>query len=310
MGAPAVVMNMFYTGLGIARSLGGQGVPVIGLTSRKGIYGNATRYARTVIAPDSKSEPEALLGYLLRMGKETGTRPVIFPTRDHDVVFLDRFREELAPYFTPVIPDRSALAVCLDKWRTYIAACEAGVPAPRSWLIQESGDLETMLSEITFPCVLKPLEAHHWRAGGNWEIVGGRKAIPASSAGELVAEYAIVSRAEKRALVQEVIPGGDDHLLIFACYFDRTSKLAAGLHIRKLVQVPEGFGTGCIVETVDASELLEPTVRLLEKLHFTGIAEVEYKWDRATREYKLIEINPRAWDQHSIARAAGIDLIH
>jgi hypothetical protein len=45
MPPPAIVMNMFYTGLGIARSLGERGVPVVGLTARRGAYGNWTRYA-------------------------------------------------------------------------------------------------------------------------------------------------------------------------------------------------------------------------------------------------------------------------
>ena len=29
----AIVMNMFYTGLGIARSLGAQGIPIVGLSA-------------------------------------------------------------------------------------------------------------------------------------------------------------------------------------------------------------------------------------------------------------------------------------
>ena len=55
----AVVMNMFDTGLGIARSLGSRGIPVIGLSAQSGVYGNATRYAKVLPSPDSKAEPEA-----------------------------------------------------------------------------------------------------------------------------------------------------------------------------------------------------------------------------------------------------------
>ena len=33
--APAIVMNMFYTGLGIARSLGERGISVIGITAER-----------------------------------------------------------------------------------------------------------------------------------------------------------------------------------------------------------------------------------------------------------------------------------
>src|SRR3954451_24943811 len=104
MPATAVVMNMFYTGLGIARSLGERGVPVIGLSAERGIYGNYTRYARIRRCPDSRSAPEELLTALIELGREIGERSVIFPTRDDDCLFLDRFRTELQPYFTPVLP--------------------------------------------------------------------------------------------------------------------------------------------------------------------------------------------------------------
>ncbi len=90
---------------------------------------------------------------------------------------------------------------------------------------------------------------------------------------------------------------------------DRGSNLIAGFNIQKLVQEPEGYGTGCIVQSVDRPELFKPTIRLLQELRYTGIAEVEYKWDAVTGEYKLIEINPRPWDQHRLGKACGTDLV-
>ena len=38
-----------------------------------------------------------------------------------------------------------------------------------------------MIGEVTYPCVLKPVSAHQWRQGNNWQIVGSRKAIGISS---------------------------------------------------------------------------------------------------------------------------------
>src|SRR5215831_3983110 len=133
MPATAVVMNMFYTGLGIARSLGARGVPVVGLTAQRGIYGNFTRYAKTVRCPDSRDNPEELLAFLLTLAPELQGRPVIFPTRDHDLVFLDRFRAQLEPFYALAIPETAVLRRCLDKWETYVCAREAGIPAPRCW---------------------------------------------------------------------------------------------------------------------------------------------------------------------------------
>jgi predicted ATP-grasp superfamily ATP-dependent carboligase len=152
--------------------------------------------------------------------------------------------------------------------------------------------------------------AQDWRTGANWDLVGARKAIRIANERELLATYAQVSRAHKRLLLQELVPGGDEHLLVAACYLDQQSEFVAGFNARKLVQEPAGFGTGCIVQADSCPEIFEPTVRLLRSIRFTGIAEVEYKWNTARQEYQLIEINPRPWDQHRLGKGCGTDLIH
>jgi D-aspartate ligase len=306
----AVVMNLFYTGLGIARSLGERGVPVIGLTAHQSAYGSLSRYVTPIRAADSSTEPETLLRQMIELGQKLRARAVLFPTRDSDVVLIDRFRQELEPYFLSVIPGGDALERCLNKWETYRWATKVGVPAPKSWLVQDHEDLRRAAQKISYPCVLKPVVAHHWRSGGNWELVGARKAISVASPEQLLAEYADVLRADRRVLIQEIVPGGDECLFVAACYVDRQSNFQAGFNVRKLVQNPPGFGTGCIVQSVDRPELFERTIALLRAMEFTGIAEVEYKWDATDKEYKLIEVNPRPWDQHRLGAASGVDLIH
>src|SRR5262249_24751276 len=227
----------------------------------------------------SRREPEALLAYLIQLGKQIGSRSLIFPTRDDDVLFLDRFRDELEPFFIATIPAHSVLHACLDKSETAIWAQLAGVPAPQCWLIKGQDDLSSVLPQLKYPCVLKPVEAHHWREANHWELVGARKAIAIASEAELTAEYRTISQANPRALVQEMVQGADDCLMIAACYMDRRSNYVAGFNTQKALQIPEGFGTGCIVKSAECPELLERTAALLRQMRYTGIAEVEYKWD-------------------------------
>lgn len=308
MRSPAVVMNMYYTGLGIARSLGEHGVPVIGLTAQKRVYGSFTRYAKRVLCPDSRTEPERLFEFLIEMSRRVGERMVIFPTRDDDVLFLDRYREKLAPYFVPVVPERNVIEICLDKWQTYLWAQRTGVPTPQCWLINNLQELQRQLPEIAFPCVLKPVSAYAWRQGANWQVVGGRKAVAVTSSAQLLEEYAVVSHADPRVLLQELIPGGDERLVIAAGYLDRESNWVAGFNTRKLLQVPDGFGTGCIVQATHSPQLIGTAGALLRTIGFSGIAEVEFKWNDARSQYQLIEINPRPWDQHRLGRNCGADL--
>ena len=306
----AVVMNMFYTGLGIARSLGERGIRVIGLSAHRGIYGNFTRHAEIRECPDSREDPEGLEEFLLRLGEELDGPALLFPTRDDDVLFLDRSRNRLGDRFTPVLASTPALRACLDKWATYELARNVGVSVPQTWKIETLEDLLPQLDEIHYPCVMKPLSAHYWRKGDNWKTVRARKAICLASAEELIEEYRLVAAADPRVVIQEVVPGGDDHLFIAACYMDRSARLAAAFTAQKVLQVPEGFGTGCIVQTADRPELVATASGLLQAIQFTGIAEVEFKWDAVSASYKLIEINPRPWDQHRLGHAAGVDLIY
>jgi predicted ATP-grasp superfamily ATP-dependent carboligase len=47
---------------------------------------------------------------------------------------------------------------------------------------------------------------------------------------------------------------------------------------------------------------------LLQACGYRGLAEVEFKQDKATGKFQLIEVNPRHWDQHELGRLVGVNL--
>src|SRR5690348_8635853 len=82
---PVIVMNMYSSGLGIARDLADSGVRVIGFSAERGVCGNYTRTAEIRITPNSQTDPEKMVDYLMSVAGELNGA-VIFPTRDADVV--------------------------------------------------------------------------------------------------------------------------------------------------------------------------------------------------------------------------------
>ncbi len=303
---PVIIMNMFYSGLAIARDLAGTGLKVIGLSADRKAYGNFTRFCDVRFAPDSQSEPEKLAAYLKSAAAELGGA-VIFPTRDADVVFLDRHREDLKDYRLS-IPSRESLRRVLDKGQLVEAAKAAGVPAPRTLVVRNASDLERVPAEAGFPCVVKPVSSYQWRGEGNWQAVGCRKAFRADSASELKEEYGRVAQVNPEVLVQEWIPGSTADIAIMGGYFGNGSEPLGYFCARKLVQEPDDFGTGCVVQNVSLQEIVEPSARLCKSLAYRGMAEIEYKRDANTGEYKLIEINTRHWDWHQLAHMSGTNL--
>lgn len=303
---PVLIMNMFYSGLAIARDLAGTGVKVIGLSADRNAYGNFTRFCEVRQTPDSQSEPEQLAKYLQSVADEL-EGAVIFPTRDADVVFLDRYRDELKSYRIS-IPPRDSLPRVLDKASLVEAAKTAGVPAPKTMVVRNTGDVERVGPEVGFPCVVKPVSSYQWRGAGKWEAVGCRKAFRAESVEELREEYSRVSQVNPEVLVQEWIPGSTRDIAIMGGYFGAGSEALGYFCARKLVQEPDDFGTGCVVQNVDLREIVEPSIRLCKSLGYRGMAEIEYKRDERTGEYKLIEINTRHWDWHQLGHMSGLNL--
>jgi predicted ATP-grasp superfamily ATP-dependent carboligase len=85
----------------------------------------------------------------------------------------------------------------------------------------------------------------------------------------------------------------------------------AALVARRRRQYPIDFSyTSTYVETAVCPEVEDAGRRFLAALGFTGIAEVEFKYDRRDGRYKILDVNPRIWTWAALGAAAGVDFPH
>src|SRR6185437_5627071 len=131
---PVIVLNLYHTGLAIARDFAGTGLRVVGLSAERNCFGNHTRYCEVRLAPNSQRDPEQLVSYLLSLKEELGGA-VIFPTRDADVVMLDEHRDILSKYFRLAVPPSDCLRRVLDKNALAEIAQRVGLSVPRTTLV-------------------------------------------------------------------------------------------------------------------------------------------------------------------------------
>jgi D-aspartate ligase len=52
---------------------------------------------------------------------------------------------------------------------------------------------------------------------------------------------------------------------------------------------------------------VEPSLRLLTAIRYTGLVEVEFKRDWRDGQFKLLDLNPRVWGWHTVGNRAGVD---
>lgn len=303
-----VVMNLSYTGLGLARALAGNGIRIVGIGSNKRAYGRFSRHLIFLHSPDSLTQRDELCQFLIALARKEPCRPLIFPTRDHDVIFLRDYREQLEQFFIYTQPPTAVLDMVLNKWTMHFIAQKLQIKVPQTFLIENRNQMEAFSSTINYPALLKPVYASDWRREGIWDSCGRQKAILGRSPEALCQAYQKIEALAPRVLLQEFIEGEETDIYTYCSYCNRDSEIIASFNTRKVRQVPEMIGTGIVVQSAENSELSERSEKLLKHIAYYGISEIEYKRDPRTGEYYLIEINPRFWDQHRLSTCIGLNL--
>ena len=304
---PVFVMNVYYSGLGIARSLHGRGIDVFGLSSEADAPGMTSGFFNGIYeVPNGRDEPDALYRRLLELRTKHSDAPVIFPTRDFDVLFLHHYGQQLSPFYR--VPQDGGFDCLMDKLELAKTASRLGMAVPPTIVCSSAQELQERLGTIRFPVVVKPRFAYLWRRKSAWEAVGARKAFLVESADELHREYERIAGLNPEILIQEYIAGSDSDIVVCCCYVSRNHGLLGHFTAKKLRQNPPLFGTGCAIEATDIPEIVPLAALILESSGYSGLAEVEFKHDKDSNTFYLIEINPRHWDQHELGTRVGVNL--
>jgi predicted ATP-grasp superfamily ATP-dependent carboligase len=261
-------------------------------------YSQYTR--RTLPWPNGDGEAQA--AHLLELAERYQlNRWVLFPTSDESAALLSKFHTVLSSRFRVSAPVWDVLRWAYDKRLTYKLAAEQRVDYPHTIYPAGEADLEGVSGAL--PGILKP--ATH----ATTNRFTADKAWPVANREELLARYRQARELipPDLILVQERIPGGGESQFSYAALCCDGQPIAS-LTARRTRQYPIDFGySSSLVETLDVPEIVAPSRRLLAAIRYTGLVEVEYKFDARDGRYKLLDINPRLWTWAPLGARAGID---
>ncbi len=108
-------------------------------------------------------------------------------------------------------------------------------------------------------------------------------------------------------IVQEIIPGPDTSHYKYCSYTSREGHTLLEFTLRKIRQYPIRFGVGAIVESIRYQELVNTGRRFFSSIGYRGVGSAEFKYDHRDGILKLIELNPRYWQQNSLPTACGMN---
>jgi D-aspartate ligase len=282
---PAIVVGFETNGLGVARALARDGVPVIGLSAPYRHPAAWTRTARVRPLPDWSEE--ALIRELLGLADNFRGRAPLLITKDEAVLWVSAHREELERRYFIALPDRETTGTLMSKDRFQQVAEHEGWPVPRTWQVETEQELESVIADLPFPCILKPRVKN-----SAFRKHAPKKAFVLKGSSELRNTYREVAQWEQEVVIQEYVGGGDDRVAFCLGYWDQNHQPLITFCGRKLRQWPIQCGNTSVCEP--APELwrarIEPlAISIFAKLGFFGLGSIEFKMRPETEEPVIME---------------------
>ncbi len=297
----ALVLGTSYRALGVVRSLGRHNIPVRVVRHDDSGVAKWSRYTGRPLAWTAGDE-DAQLRHLLDLAERHGLDGwTLIPTDDDMAVLVSRGADRLRERYITAAPEWDAMQWAYDKRLTYRLGVDLGIPQPRTWFGTSLSELETAWDEG--PAILKPAIKR-----GHSRFVD-EKAWPVQDRASLKARYeeACTAVPADEIMLQELIPGNGRDQLSYAA-LAQEGQVLASITARRARQQPMDFGRhSTYVETIVSTDVAEAGRRVIERLRYTGIVEVEFKRDARDGRPKLLDINARTWGWHTLGARAGVD---
>ena len=280
--SPALILGGGANAISVARSLGQAGIPIHAAGHPVSPV-RTSRYCTSFAEfPTSASLQEWMLEWLERGPREG----VVLPCADDGLEVVARHREQLMAWgYVPIEADDDVLLAMLDKRETYLRARKAGIEVPHTVTPEDVDELDALVEELAYPCVLKPVHSHLFaRLSGTTA-----KVLFAHNGEELRNTFRRMHALGLQMLITESIPGAEDQYFSYYGYMDSDGQSLLHFTKRKIRQYPVRFGLASYQVSEWCPDAAEVGLRFFQGVGLRGIGNVEFKRDSRDGRIKLIE---------------------
>jgi predicted ATP-grasp superfamily ATP-dependent carboligase len=281
--------------LGIVRCLGQKGIKVTALVNSQSDLASYSRYCyRIEIAPKpaETGSTDAVLEILRRTSYD-----LLIPVGYAATESLARRRADILAVTKIEIASYEQIRAAADKRYVSDLACRLGLPVPRAFYPEVRADVEQAKEILHYPVVIKPL------------LESSKATVRyVQSADRLLSTYQEV--CEQNGFVKGNLPMLQEYIPGFGCGFFALYQHGVCKRIfmhRRIRENPPSGGASTCAESFYDETLKKSGICLLDHMQWHGVAMVEYRYDTRSREYKLLEVNPKFWGSLDLALAANAE---
>lgn len=299
-GLPGViVIEGHVQGLANTRALGKAGIPVI-VVSEHNCLARYSRYCRKFFKCPGYLTNE-FIDFLLKLTiSERVQEWVLLPSNDHAVYNISCNIERLKTSYRIISPEPKILETIYNKELLIKLCTSIDIPVPLSWFPVSPDEIDRL--ELIFPLLVKG------KNGLTFYKNMGEKAFLINSQESLlkVRDKIMKNSSFSNVYLQNLLPVEKNKPVSFTAFSIKGEVKSYWMGV-KIREHPFNFGTATYSRSVNKHELIPFAEKLIRKLGFTGVCEIEFMIDPRDNEYKLIEVNARTWLWVDMAIKSGIN---
>lgn len=281
--------------LAIVRSLGAAGIEVHAFPFDPEAPALKSRFIdhvhkAPVFEQDQVAWCKALVNLLLKQHHD-----LVIPSGDPAIMALHAHQHEL-PHCKFAIPQNAAIDALFDKEQTHILCDALDIKTAPCARLSDTDTPDILISRFGLPLVIKPRRSYDSISGQMRE-----KVEIIETHGELENCLASVSN-RSRLLVEGYFVGSGTGVSVLC---ENGSILQAFQH-RRLREGKGGCSSYRISEAVNP-DLRRAVERISQKLKHTGVCMFEFRVNKKTGDWILLEVNARFWGSMQLPQSLGLD---
>jgi D-aspartate ligase len=213
---------------------------------------------------------------------------IVFPASEEGFKLVSQYRKELSSLCQIIaLPSHDDLHTAFDKWSLYLFLKQHNIPVPETFLLTES----EQFNQLDYPVLLKPIDG------------SGGKNIQKLDHFDKENFQFIIDHPDETYIVQDYINGYD-----IGCNVLCENGQVITYTIQQLLGAEAGFVPKIDkLKFVHDSDVIDVVKKTMSVLKWSGVANLDLRYNSQTGQVNVIEINPRFWQSLMGSLSVGVN---
>ena len=287
--------------LSVARSLGKKNINVIIAAPGKSIAAKSKYIKNHFVQPEGMERTDFYYDLLLQQ-KCIKPETIVFACDDHAISVVAENKTALTKKYILDTQKPDHQLDLLDKQKTLDLANSVNCPAPKYWRIKTLEDVISATPEVTFPVLIKPIYSHIFQQRFHKKLFLAEDKLNLKKLAQKAFD------ADIEFMLCEFIPGPDSLLSSYYVYIDNEGEKLFDFTKKIERRSPVNFGGGTYHRSIWLPETATMGLQFFEGINFTGLGNIEFKFDTRDKKLKVIECNARFTAAQELVTRSGVDM--